>query len=237
MVRGTLVASETTREVWDMVMVVKTNHDREDGTETVYSTIQGVTLARPPLLREASSSSSSSSSCWLDPTEPLMVAADPADAAQDSSSYYYTVKQSIPTYRDEFDPHLPSHLSLANVFNFWERTRTNSLGGPNALERLQNQDGMLVVVTGYRDVTLVDHDQDALIPGESIEIVTVIDAGGRRKRKRARLDFVHTAYSRGQRIAQGIATCLVIDKTTKRPVRQLPDWVMRNVAENSSVLE
>jgi acyl-CoA thioesterase FadM len=204
-VRGTLAEVTSTHQIWNMETVGLDN-------TTVYSTITGVTISDGPGRNDGDGGT------WLLPTEPLPI--------PDGTPVNI---QSMHTHRDEFDPHLSTHLSLANVFNFWERSRSNAFGGPDALKRLQVEDGIFVVVTGCTNVSLVEHSQDALVAGDDVVIETAIEL----KRRECLLDFHHTAYSHGERIAQGVVTCLAIDTQTKRPIRALPDWVKQNLARSS----
>lgn len=67
---------------------------------------------------------------------------------------------TFPTYRDEFDPHLTTHMPLSNIMNLFERARSNMLGGPDALRRLQCDHGILTVITGFTNLALIDDDND-----------------------------------------------------------------------------
>ena len=62
--------------------------------------------------------------------------------------------------RDELDAHVPNQLPLRTILNYFERSRTNLFGGPNNLRKLQEEDGILAVVTSTRDLSLVWEDDD-----------------------------------------------------------------------------
>ena len=77
-----------------------------------------------------------------------------------------TMEHIITPYRDEFDVTHDSHhhhrhdghpdqgryhVPLRSAINFFERSRTDYLGGPDALRRMQMEDDILWVVTGVDD--------------------------------------------------------------------------------------
>jgi hypothetical protein len=151
-------------EVWDMTM------HSPDGT-IVYNKATGVTIARPSRLQGSSSSLSSAEkrtapgTGWLPKPEPILLSST-------KSFRTPTTIDTFRTYRDEFEPHLETHLPLRNVLNLMERSRTNYIGGPAALHRLQAEDNVLYVVTSARNCSLVsyecsndDSENDTSAPG------------------------------------------------------------------------
>jgi hypothetical protein len=58
------------------------------------------------------------------------------------------IRSTYEPYRDEFDPELPHRMPLRNVLNLFERARTDYLGGPDVLRKMQAEDNIVWVVTG-----------------------------------------------------------------------------------------
>mmetsp|Transcript_15293 Transcript_15293/g.17485 ORF Transcript_15293/g.17485 Transcript_15293/m.17485 type:complete len:503 (-) Transcript_15293:453-1961(-) len=73
-----------------------------------------------------------------------------------------TAEYTFHLYRDEVvDEMLPrglGYIPLRSALNFFERSRSSFLGGPNMLEKLKNQDGVLFVVSKIEDCCVVFHD-------------------------------------------------------------------------------
>ena len=170
-ITGEMVDTDGFRETWNLVMT------SVDG-KTVYNTATGLQIARPPVLNndDAAGDDSGVSAHWLPPTEPLTVKESLSDLMLQTSG-----TATFPTYRDEFDPHLASHPPLTCLLKLFERGRSDLLGGPDVLRRLQHEDHVLTVVTGNRDLTLVDNhrrnnnseddDKEPLIyPGQSVTV-------------------------------------------------------------------
>lgn len=221
-ISGRLVSIQGSTETWDMEM-------KSPDESVIYNTATGVQIALPL------KTTTNDQHLWLPPSPPLV----PAAHAGGGNAVSYTSHDCFPTYRDEFDPHLTTHMSLSNVLNLMERARSNVLGGPDCLRRLQQDDNILTVITGFRDLALVDYDKalvSPLIPGRSnIRVETVVVT----KRRGTMIDCYHTATLDGKNIsgrhgmAQGVATLLAIDAITKRPVQQLPDWILQKIRESS----
>lgn len=232
-------------ETWNLAMT------SVDGT-TVYNTAEGLQIARPPPnggTDGASTGNSQKQHNWLPPTQPLMRASDVGSASTTSDSTAATSFSSVwtdvfPTYRDEFDPHLTTHMPLTNLLNLFERARSNMLGGPEALRRLQQEANTLLVVTSNQDLALVEEASDStstaaapptagqqplICPGQSVTIETVAVW----KRRGTVVDCHQSAFSSatGQCLGQGVTTILAIDADTKRPVRSMPPWIMDRFAE------
>lgn len=73
------------------------------------------------------------------------------------------------TYHDEFDHYKFSskndhiynyYVPLRNAMNFFERSRSDFLGGPNALRKMQMEDDLIWVVTGVENGQLFFGDDD-----------------------------------------------------------------------------
>ena len=131
--------------------------------------------------------------------------------------------------RDELDAHAPRRLPVRTILNYFERSRTNVLGGPNNLRKLQDEDGILAVVTSIRDLSLVWEEQEGglacvdIHAGDSVEVQSEVEV----KRKGMILEF-HSSLvlSRtGQTIPRGRVYLMMIDAKTMRPTSKLPVWV------------
>ena len=192
LIEGTLQDVSDHRAVWDLVM------KSVDGT-IMYHSADGVVVT-PTDHPE-----------WLDVVNPF-----------DAASHLPGATDSFVAYRDEFDPSMRSHLPLTSVLNHMERPRTNVFGGPKELRRLQEQDGIVVVVTGIRDLCLLPHATESLI-GDVVTVETVYDM----RKGGMRWDLFQTMYtSSGERLAQGIVTLYSLNKETFRPTSKLPQRLL-----------
>jgi acyl-CoA thioesterase FadM len=136
-------------------------------------------------------------------------------------------------YRDEFDPHLSTHLPLRNILNLFERARTNILGGPDGLRRLQKEEGLLYVVTGIDQCSLVTYssaqqrngETPLLMAGESLTVATnsILKRGG------SMIECQQTAMLGEERVAQALVSIYAISEQTRRPFKKLPQWVLENL--------
>lgn len=133
---------------------------------------------------------------------------------------------SFVAYRDEFDPSMSSHLPLQSVLNHMERPRSNFFGGPQELRRLQEEDGIVVVVSGIKNLCLLEHKTPILV-GDRLTVKTVCDV----RKGGMRTDMYQTLFtSTGERLAQGIVTVLCLNKETYRPTSKLPQRILDNLA-------
>lgn len=127
-------------------------------------------------------------------------------------------------YRDEIDAHWQGHLPLRNVLNLFERSRTNALGGPEGLRRLQEDPNnpIIVVVTGISELTLVD-EGIVLVPGQVVAVETAMVV----KRKGMVLECYQTLKSTlsSARLAQGKVSLMMLDAKSRRPTAKVPMWV------------
>jgi hypothetical protein len=241
-ITGTLVqpqpdtadAGTITTETWDLVM------QSVDG-KTVYNTATGVQIALPHDDCPTNNSNNNDRRPWLPHAEPLTL---PTSSTTTTVVLASSSPDRFPTYRDEWDAHLVSHLPVHTVLKLWERARSNLLGGPDALRRLQCDHGILTVVTGVRNVQLIDYNAayDAAVavrpvPGQS---VVTVDTATVLKRRGTVIECYHTASllshsgKNSVRMAQGVVTLLAIDAVTKRPVTKLPVWVMETILLGSN---
>ena len=187
-IHGTLQALENERQIWDLSM------KSLDGT-TVYHVANGVVVA------------STTDKDWLETMDAFA-----------ESPHLMAVTDSFIAYRDEFDPSMRSHLPVTSVLNHFERPRSNLFGGPKELRRLQEEDGIVVVVSGIKDLCLLPHGKDSLV-GDVLTVKSVYDL----RKGGMRTDLYQTLYtSSGQRLAQGIVTLYTLNKETFRPTAKLP---------------
>jgi hypothetical protein len=108
------------------------------------------------------------------------------------------------------------HLPLRSVLNLCERARSNHIGGPNALRELQENDNILVVVTGIKDCYSLKHDS---YPGQSVRVETEIVP------KRLACDCRHFLLdNEGQFMAKAVVTLISLNATTKRPTYKEGLW-------------
>jgi len=198
-IEGTLRASTEQQETWDMIM------KSEDGS-TIYNTVSGIKIARP--LAEVSDQQH-----WLPRPNPLEVTGGISIS-----------DDTFQTYRDEFDPHLSTHMPLRNILNLFERSRSNWLGGPDGLRRLQEEDGLLFVVSSMGKLSLVDC-QTTTWPGQPLTIETAFFV----KRRGMVIECRHTAKLGKEPIAQGIVNIMTIDANTRRPTTNLPTWLAKKM--------
>lgn len=210
----------------------------------VYNTATGVMLARASSLhREPSFSRATANEAnqveWLPSPPPLLFADGSSSTTTTTSSI-----DSFRTYRDEFEPHLESHVPLRIALNYMERSRTNCIGGPSMLHELQNTHGVLYVVTAVRNCSLVSYMADSsiggganlgrrtqphrLVPGMQVDVETSFRA----RKRGAIIDCYHTLVLKGEtepierhRMAQGVVTIMALDATTRRPTNKLPSWL------------
>ena len=216
-IAGRLVEQPSPHEqVWDMQMQC----DQDESL--VYNTIEGVRIAHLP--------SDGSSTDWI--PHPNAFAVDKR-SPKAKTAVTTCSKNTFQIYRDEFDPHLSAHLPLRNVLNLLERSRTNLLGGPDGLRRLQQDHDVRYVVTRVDDCSLVSttavsssssssssHNNN-MIAGESLAVETeaTIKRGG------GVIVFHQTARLGTERVAQAIVSICALNEHTRRPTNKLPFWM------------
>lgn len=131
-------------------------------------------------------------------------------------------------------------LPLRSVLNLFERARSNFLGGPNVLRRLQTENNLLWVVTSIDDLILLYPRDDEpstlmLYPGQSVVVKT--DAITRRKGMI--VEFHQTvgiveadgnSYPRPgyqTKIATGVVTICAIDSVSGKPTSNIPSYIQK----------
>ena len=126
-------------------------------------------------------------------------------------------------FRDEFEG---ATIPIRNQLNFLERARSNFLGGPNVLRTLQEDHGLLFVVTSIDKGALIDSPPYRW--GQSVIVETVFVA----KRKGMVLECQHTLLLVNEngdnyRIGQAIVTLMALNAKTRRPTSELPEWLRK----------
>lgn len=227
-VTGQLVESlADNTEVWQMEMTsVPTNESDGNANDVIVYNAAMVTLASTP-------------HALTSPEEDIS-----------SSELYH--KQSFPCYPDEFDMHLQTttstdiqtqhhayHIPIRSVTNFFERHRTIYLGGPDKLRMLQQDDGILFVVTALDDGEIwLDAIDGANHLGRDVIVETKFVA----KRRGMIVECHHrllmdmdiddddddqgsTLKSR-KLLAKATMTMMALNRDTHRPTSKLPQWLM-----------
>ncbi|KAL9183306.1 hypothetical protein ACHAXT_005093 [Thalassiosira profunda] len=165
-------------------------------------------------------------------------------------------------HRDEFDAGLAHRLPLRNVLNLFERARTDCLGGPDALRKMEGEDNIVWVVTGVDDMELCnlaaagrDDDEteegasDATrasdssqrvrcAPGDEVTVETTLVP----KRGGMVVDFRHALFASARdegtgdrRLAQARVTVVALDAAKRRPTRRIPAWVWERLGVSELV--
>lgn len=122
-------------------------------------------------------------------------------------------------YKDEFEHN--NHLSLATILNYFERPRSQSLGGATGLSKLRD-DGIIAVVTRIDNLRLWATKMD-LIPGDTVNVHSYAML-----RRKSMIRYKQMAYVHGMLLANGEIDVLFIDPTTKRP-KPLPEWSLQEI--------
>jgi acyl-CoA thioesterase FadM len=190
-------------ELWDMTM------KSADG-DTIYNTISGVKIAKP---EEEDATSVSSF---------RVASVEPLDHSRTDTSTAICYDH-FRTYRDEFDSHLRGHLPLRNVLNLFERSRTNWLGGPESLRKLQKQEGVVFVVTRIEDCSLLPNN--GCRPGQQLTVETSFVP----KRRGMMIQCTQILKAGDTPLAQGKITIMTLDETTRRPTSKLPLWLQERM--------
>jgi len=137
--------NESLREIWSMKMVHFTgDHTTKKQQEKVYNTAEVTiaTLSSPSLFQQDLHSI----------LKPLNYPVTQQDICVTEFAF-------IPDL-DEFNLYARDYrnnfLSLRSVLNFFERSRSLSLGGPDILKRMQEDDRILWVVAAINDLVLIN---------------------------------------------------------------------------------
>jgi len=196
---------------WDLTMT------SIDGNQ-VYNSIVNVTVAVPDQhgLMELP-----------DPNKP-----PPKDSVDANLSSFI---DTFPVFRDELDAQ--GRLPLRIALNYFERARSNYLGGPEQLHRLQSEDDLLAVVTSIADCGLASESRDYLVvqPGDLVNVRTSTKI----KRKGMIIECHQTLETSNQSsscpgipLAQGKVTIMMINRTSRRPTAKLPAWLLEKLGQS-----
>lgn len=187
-ITGTLVERKEESEVWDLTMTCP-------DTNEVYNSAT-ITVGLPLSYSDVEPSASSS---------------DVQDGVT-TNVHHDTL------HRDEFDPHHPNHLPLRSVLNLCERARSNYIGGPDALSRMQQDDNLLVLVTSIHDLCSF---QQHSYPRQTVRVETKFVP----RRKGLICEAQHYLFDdeTNQPIAQAFVTMVALNATTRRPTKW-PLW-------------
>jgi acyl-CoA thioesterase FadM len=200
-VQATLKESADNWEIWDMQMT------SPDGA-TLYNKVIDLQIAKP-----TSNSKVNGNIFSLKHIEAFSF-----DDGLPKSVDTFTI------YRDEIDAHWTGHLPLRNVLNLFERARTNRFGGPDDLRRLQQEDGILVVVIGIGECSLIDEGVFCC-PGQQVDVETASVV----KRRGMIVECWQTLKSGTSRLAQGKVDLMMLDAKTRRPTSKLPTWAQEKL--------
>jgi acyl-CoA thioesterase FadM len=210
-------------EVWDMAMT------SPDGA-TVYNTVKNLQIAKPKTTNQNNNGDDDGdvgNIFSLANVEAFEFDNENDKEIPTTSNSKKTLvdTSSFTIYRDEIDAHWTGHLPLRNVLNLFERSRTNLFGGPENLRRLQDDDGVLAVVTGISDCSLID-EGILLTPGQQVTVETSLR---NIKRRGMILECWQTLKCGSSRLAQGKVTLMMLDATKRRPTAKLPVWVQQKL--------
>jgi hypothetical protein len=204
-VHGALVEHEEDKEIWDLTM-----QENEEKNSTIYNSAR-LTIAHPGVY-----------------AKPKKVLLSDDDEKNGAAKEMTTHKDLFRLFRDEFDVHFPTHIPLRNVLNLFERSRSNFLGGPDGLRKLQEEHRLLFVVTKVDDLCkfpcVEDGDVGAgsyLKAGQLVLVHTDFEV----KRKGMIMEFYHTLKANNVPIAQATVSLMTLDADTFKPTSNLPDWL------------
>lgn len=144
-------------------------------------------------------------------------------------------------FRDELDYLRPGEddsssvafLPLRSAMNLFERSRSNFIGGPQVLRKMQDEDNVVWVVTRVDNLSVVLPDDIAkynnhIQANDEVKVENNVSI----KRKGGVLEFRQVLMnSRGQRLAQAAITIWCLDATSRRP-KKAPQWFLKQY-ENS----
>mmetsp|Transcript_7122 Transcript_7122/g.11865 ORF Transcript_7122/g.11865 Transcript_7122/m.11865 type:complete len:368 (-) Transcript_7122:713-1816(-) len=162
-----------------------------------------------------------------------------------------TVRSKFSPYRDEFDPTLPHRMPLRNVLNLFERARTDFLGGPDALRKMESEDNVVWVVTGIDHCELCnlgeagweeESNGDGVsaslvqcLPGQSVTVKTNFVSRRGAKIFDCNQMLLVPAWDeeiceyRNRRLAQATITMMALDAKKRRPTRKVPQWFVDKI--------
>jgi len=223
-------------QTWQLEMVTK-NIKSEKGDDWIVHNSAQVTLSRPATSIDKISYSSTSTASSKKRFEEI------------HRAYYDELDSHYYPDLDEYQYHVP----LRSAMNYFERTRSNVLGGPDVLAKMQNEEDILWVVTGADecellfDSTVLDNDLNVneedilsldwhLTPGKDVIVDTDIFIKRRGMfvecHHRLLLDVkLNNGENRRRLLAKAKMTMMAINGSTRRPTSKLPKWVLNLLGE------
>ena len=141
-----------------------------------------------------------------------------------------SIENTFTPFRDEFEGCI---IPIRNQLNFFERARSNFLGGPATLRKL-HEDGLVFVVTSIDQGSLIDAPPYRHSHPKSVDVL--VETKFVTKRKGMILECQHTLFSvdkangERRRIGQAIVTIMTLNATTRRPTSDLPKWLQDMMA-------
>lgn len=211
-VKGSLVHQESeSEETWSLEMVEyidSSEKERSDKIAKVYNTAQ-ITISVStkkfsPILQSDS------------------------DGEDDRKSMQ---TRTFIIHRDEFDIHMPGAIPMSTALTFFERARSDILGGPDQLRRMQEEDNILWVVTSLDDLKI--DTRKNIQPGDELQVIMYCTV----KRKGMIIICDQTISKRDSNgsgddrdkdimvLARGTCTICAIDSIRGRPTSNIPQHV------------
>ncbi|KAL7547334.1 hypothetical protein ACHAWF_010651 [Thalassiosira exigua] len=226
-------------EVWRLEMVTKKSDGEDDWV--VHNS------ATATLTRAAT-----------EPAEATAATAAPSATSSQEFEMGKMIEHSFVPYRDEFDFHHRPHIPIRSALNYFERSRSSYLGGPDALRRMQEEDDLLWVVTGIddgelflSDIALECFDDDTggggskdgkgstavdwhPAPGKEVTVQTNFVARHRGMivdcRHSLLLDVKGERGTSDRRLlARATVTIMALKGSTRRPTSKLPGWLLEKL--------
>ncbi len=113
-------------------------------------------------------------------------------------------------------------IPCRNILNLFERSRTDSLGGPDSLRRMEMDDGIVWVVTRIDDMKVCCCDQHSskVVVSNQMSV----------KRNGMIVEFHHSLLSSDNDetvFAKGKITVVALDAQTRRPKRKMPPHILQ----------
>jgi len=142
-------------------------------------------------------------------------------------------------HTDEFEPSIGvpggALLPLRSAFNYFERARSGFLGGPDALQKMKTQDGVVWVVTSVKDANMFFPEAADVEPEGRVVVKTRMVV----KRRGSVVDCYHTLHrGEGGRddakealVSRATITIYCLDATTFRPT-SAPVWLLEHMSRS-----
>ena len=134
--------------------------------------------------------------------------------------------QRFIVHRDEFDHHMKGSIPIATTLNLFERVRSDSLGGPDQLRRMQEEDNILWVVTSIDNLQI--DTTDNIQPGD--EVVVRMYATIKRRGMIIVCDqdiVIEDDSGKLVVLAKGTVTICALNSKSGRPTNKIPEHVRK----------